>query len=211
MRTPEVLIIDDDAQFAQDLAAALTPDFSCRIASSGEEGLGWLEAGEPDAVVLDLIFESGRGGLETLDRIRATDAAIPVILVTGHPSPDTEAEALRRGALYYVRKSLGRTEILAKLRKCVEVGEAVRQRNQLRHECREAHGVFLSSSASMRQLGAELDLVARAASSTVLITGECGTGKSLIAKEIHRRSPRADKAFLRLNTATLRACYEITG
>lgn len=196
---PYVLIIDDDAEFAADLSAILSKDFVCRTAASGEEGLGAISGLPPDAVVLDLML-GGRNGLEVLGEIRRRNPHLQVIMATDHPSAETEAAALTSGALYYLRKSAGRAEIAAKLRKCLEVGESSRETERLRGE---VHQHFLASSPSMRRLDEQLSRVASAPSSTVLITGESGTGKSLIAREIHRRSSRAARPFHRVNMASL--------
>ncbi len=201
---PTILIIDDDTEFASDLAALLSPDFAIRSATSGEEGLGAIASDAPDAVVLDLMLEGGRNGLEILLSIKKLDPSLPVIMATDYPSPETEAEALRRGALYYVRKAAGRTEVISKLLKCDEVCQAIRERDRLRREVSAVHGLFLSSSSSvMGVLEATVDRIAAAPNTTVLITGESGTGKSLLAREIHARSPRQGQCFLRINMATL--------
>lgn len=202
MSGQRVLVIDDDPEFAFDLAAVLTPDYECRVASSGEEGLGAIAFDPPDAVILDLVIEGGRDGIEILEQIHNLDPGIPVIMVTNHPSPDTEAEALRRGAIYYLRKSAGRNEILSKLERCAEVGRTRRQRDRLLEEVRDIHGVLLSSSPAMREVSRLVDRAA-AVNSIVLLTGESGTGKDLVAREIHRRSPRASGPFLPVTLTAL--------
>lgn len=201
---PLVLIIDDDVEYASGLAAILSPNFACRIATGGEEGLGAIAADAPDAVILDLCLGDGRSGLEFLNDIHRSDPALPVIMVTNYPSAESEAETLRRGALYYLRKAAGRGEILSKLEKCAEVGGAQRQRNQLSQELKAVHRFFRTSSPVMRALHERCDRIAAAVNTTVLITGESGTGKSLLAREIHRRSPRSAGTFLHVNMATLR-------
>ncbi len=201
--TPTVLIIDDDPEFREDLAAALSPDFVCRFAATGEEGLGVISSDPPDAVVLDLVIEGGRSGLDILPAIRKLDSNLPIIMATGRPSAETEAEAIRRGALYYVHKAAGRAEIIAKLQKCTEVARTARERDQLRREMTAVHGVFLSASPRMEELDDAIDRIAAAPYTPVLITGESGTGKTLIAREIHRRSPRSEGPFLKVSMATL--------
>lgn len=196
---PHVLIIDDDPEFAADLMAILAGEFDCRTAASGEEGLGAIAGAPPDVVVLDLML-GGRNGLEILASIRRLHPHLQVVMATDHPSPETEAAALNAGALYYVRKSAGRAEVAAKLRKCLEVGRVSRQAQS---SPAEVHQHFLTSSPIMRRLDEEISRVAAAAGSTVLITGESGTGKSLIAREIHRRSARAGGPFQRVNVASL--------
>ena len=149
-------------------------------------------------------MDGGRYGLGILDELHRLDPAIPVIMATDHPSDETEAEALRRGALYYVRKAAGRSEVVSKLEKAIEVGGTARQRDGLNRELREAASIFLAGSPSMRRLEASIDRVAAAPSTTVLLTGESGTGKSLVAREIHRRSSRHAAPFLQVNMAAQR-------
>lgn len=204
MNLPEILIIDDDLEFASDLMAVLTPGFVCRAVASGEEGLGAIAWAVPDAVVLDLVLGGGRSGLDVLDEIHRIDPHLPVVMATDHPSPETEAEALRRGALYYLRKAAGRAEIVSKLEKCAEVGRIGRERDELRSEAGRSRPILLARSVPMRMLESTIDRIAAASNTTVLLTGECGTGKSLIAREIHRRSPRNVAPFLQVNVASIR-------
>ncbi len=208
MTLPSVLIVDDDAEFAADLMAVLAGRFEFRVAASGEEGLGSVAASPPDAVVLDLMLE-GRNGLETLDTLHRTDPNLPVLMVTNHHSGDIETAALNRGAMYYLPKTAGRAEILSKLEKCLAVSKLARENDQLKRaaSARErtrresaAHAHFLASSPALRRIDEEITRIA-ASQSTVLLTGDSGTGKSLLAEEIHRRSPRAGRPFLRVNMA----------
>jgi DNA-binding NtrC family response regulator len=196
---PSVLIIDDDPEFAADLSAILTKDFHCRTAQSGEEGLGAISGSPPDVVVLDLML-GGRNGLEILREVRLRHPHLQVIMATDHPSAETEAAAIEAGALYYLRKSAGHAEISAKLRRCLDVGRTSWEREALQGE---VHQHFLATSPMLRRLEERINRVAAAPTSTVLITGESGTGKSLIAREIHRRSPRSRGPFHRVNMAAL--------
>jgi DNA-binding NtrC family response regulator len=196
---PSVLIIDDDPEFAADLSAILAKDFHCRTAQSGEEGLGAISGSSPDVVVLDLML-GGRNGLEILGEIRLRHPHLQVVMATDHPSAETEAAALEAGALYYLRKSAGHAEVAAKLRRCLEVGQTSRERDVLQGE---VHQHFLATSPMLHRLEERINRVAAAPTSTVLITGESGTGKSLIAREIHRRSPRSRGPFHRVNMAAL--------
>jgi len=201
---PSILIIDDDPEFGADLGALLGSKYALRLAGSGEEALGAVIFDRPDAVILDLRMDGGRDGLAILDELRRLDPALPVIMATDHPSDETESEALRRGALYYVRKAAGRSEVVSKLEKALEVGGTARQRDGLKRELRESASVFLARSPSMRRLEASIDRVAAAPSTTVLLVGESGTGKSLVAREIHRRSARHAAPFLQVNLASQR-------
>lgn len=202
MSTATVLIIDDDTDYAQQVAAILSPDFQVRFASSGEEGIGAIEADPPDAVLLDLYLLGGRNGLEVLEQIRAVAPGLPVVMATDHPSEDTAAEALARGALYYLAKVAGRAEILAKLRICLDVAETSRRKQQLESELKEVHGIFLASSPAMTQLSGKLDRIAAAGGTTVLVLGESGSGKDQIAREIHLRSPRSKGPFVKMSTVS---------
>jgi len=202
---PRVLIIDDDPDFGPDLEALLAPDFICRCALSGEEGLGAVAADAPDAIVLDLMLEGGRNGLEILAALRGAHPAIPVIMATAHPSAETEAAALRGGALYYLHKAAGRSEVAAKLKRAVDVAATSRERDRLRRDLHAGAGAgtFLFSSPRLRALERQVDRFAAAGQAPVLITGETGTGKTLLAREIHRRSQRASEPFLQVNMGAI--------
>ncbi len=197
---PAVLIIDDEPDFAEDLAAILTPDFEVRHVRYGEEGIREIAVNPPHAVILDLIFEGKEDGISILTSIKQTDPDLPVIMVTQHHSAETEAKAVDRGALYYIRKSAGRNEIVAKLKSCFKI---VGRTRSLRKELRSERGAFLFLSPAMREIERKVRKVASVPNMTVLITGESGTGKSLLAKEIHHLSSGTSGPFVDVNSATI--------
>lgn len=215
--TPTILIIDDQPEYGADLEALLHPEFACHHASTGEEGLGVIAVDPPDAVVLDLMITGGRNGLEILAEVRKLQPHLPVIMVTQSPSRETETAAIDGGALYYLHKSAGRREVLAKLRRCCEVGDTARERDALRgeqqrlraerdllrQEASAALGTFLGGRSPVMRAFDEALTRAAKWDGTVLITGEIGTGKSLVARELHRRSARSDRPVLQVNMGTL--------
>src|SRR5262249_927491 len=140
-------------------------------------------------------------GLETLARIRQRDAALPVVMVSGHGTIQTAVEATRLGAFDFMEKPLERDRVLLVLRNAI-------QRRRLRSENRDLKLSFaerftmIGASPAMRAVQAAIALAAPSKAS-VLVTGESGTGKELVARAIHRNSPRASRPFVKVNCAAI--------
>ena len=198
-RLQQVLIVDDQVQFAKDFAALTAGECEVLAATSGEEGIQTFSAHDVDLVLLDLKLGRGIDGLETLRRLRQIDAEVPIIIVTGHSSLETALQAGRLGATQYCRKAPS----LKELRLLVEQHtKAMILRRAYENELQQRQPRFVGQSNAVRQLFNEITAVAPT-DSPVLITGESGTGKELIAREIHRRSPRALQPLLTINCSNL--------
>jgi len=195
----QLLLIDDDAQFAADFALLSQDIFIITHATSGEAGLRMLARKEPDAVLLDLRMGTGWDGLQTLRRIRDRHADLPVVMVTDHPGFDTAVEAIKLGALHYASKkpNVGtlRTVIQHEL-------EQVNLRRLYLEENGKRYGRLVGESAPMQQVFQQIARVANAPSN-VLIQGECGTGKELVAHEIHARGKRATQPFVAVDNGAI--------
>lgn len=177
------------------------PQSGCTVVTveNGEEALELLTRQEFDVVLLDLKMP-GLGGVETLRRLRSSGVTAEVVILTGHPDVDTAVEAMKLGAYDYLAKPFKLSEVEIVLRRAAEKKRLQAENVALRHivDRGDAPHVILGESSAMRSL---LELVRRVAASNapVLITGETGTGKGLIAKALHRASPRAGKPFLAIN------------
>jgi two-component system, NtrC family, response regulator AtoC len=193
--TATVLCVDDDPAVGKVLTALLgQAGLNALSARNGAEALELLERRAVDLVVSDLRMP-GVGGMDLLRTVVERWPDLPVVILTAHGSVPLAVEAMRAGAADFVLKPFDRDEVLFVLEKA------------LRAQARGAfsstpHGPTLGGSPGMRELDA---LIGRAAqgSATVLVRGETGTGKELVARAIHERSARAKQAFVKLNCAAL--------
>ena len=169
-----------------------------------------LERAEFDAVLLDLNYArdttSGREGLDLLQRIQALDATLPVVVMTAYGSVEGAVAAMHQGARDYVEKPWDNARLIATLRTQVELGRALRAGQRLEQELgllrREGFPEMIATSAAMRPV---LELMERIGPSeaNVLVTGEHGTGKELVARWLHAASPRATRPLVTVNVGGL--------
>jgi two-component system response regulator HydG len=198
------LIVDDVVDMAQTIANDLqAAGFSAEIAASGELALDRFAEDPADVVVTDVRMK-GMDGLDLLARLKKADATVPVVVMTAFGAIESAVEAMRRGAFHYITKpfELGALRALVE-RACRE--RALSSENALLRRTLRANlstRPLLGESLVMRQLRALIAKVADAPSS-VLISGETGTGKELVARAIHESGPRADRAFIAINCAAL--------
>ena len=207
-----ILIIEDELTLAKNIAIYLTRSgYEASVASTGEDGLAQLEAFRPEAVVLDYALP-GISGLDVLKRIKAFDAGIPVILMTGHGSERIAVEAMRAGACDYLIKPLVLSELKLRLEKLL--GREKREEELAYHRGKIAAGgsleQLIGNSAAMTTLKSAIRQLLAADSSltdselpAVLITGETGTGKELVARALHFQGPRRAAPFVELNCSTI--------
>jgi two-component system, NtrC family, response regulator AtoC len=195
-----ILFVDDDPNTRKVARANLPLDgFEVLVASSGEEALARLEESDPLAMVTDLKMPD-LDGIELMERVHARRPSLPVVLVTAHATVETAVAAMRKGALHYLTKPVRWDELALVLRHAVAHERARRDVERLRGELERATGFeeLVGDSAVMREVFRVVDQVA-GADATVLLRGETGTGKELVARAVHRRSPRCDRPFVAVN------------
>src|ERR1700751_3672139 len=206
-----VLVADDQADIRDALRLPLRREgYEMHSASSPSEVLAAIESREFDAVLMDLNYArdttSGQEGLDLLSRIQAADATLPVIVMTAWSSVEIAVEAMRRGARDFIQKPWENNRLLAVLRTQIDLRQALRQASRLEAENRllraESRPTMIAESATMRPV---LELIARIGPSdaNVLITGEHGTGKEVVAQSLHALSSRAGKAMVTVNAGGL--------
>jgi DNA-binding NtrC family response regulator len=202
--TRSLLLIDDDVAFRHVMAGELTRlNYEVSAAGSGEEGLKRIAATEPDIVLLDLQMP-GMNGLDTLKAIRESNPGIEVIMLTGHGSIDTAIESIRAGAFDYVVKPCPLDELEVRIARAIE-RQALRRRTSILERGLtppDLGSSFVGDSPEFRHLLHLIDRVAPTDSS-VLVTGETGTGKEMVSKLIHTRSLRRSRPFVVVECAAL--------
>ena len=208
---PRVLIADDQPDVLEALRLLLKGEgYHTETVRSPASIVTTIEAHEFDAVLMDLNYTrdttSGREGLDVLPQIQAIDSTLPVIVMTAWGSVETAVEAMRRGARDFIEKPWDNTRLLATLRTQVELGQVLRRTQVLESENRmlRKQGLpeIIAGSPSMQPI---LRLMERVGPSdaNVLITGEHGTGKELVARWLHAVSARASKPFVAVNMGGL--------
>jgi DNA-binding NtrC family response regulator len=200
-----ILVVDDEKNIRRTLRMVLDgAGFSTLEAGSAEEGLEQLAANEIDLVILDVRLPK-MSGIEALAKIRAEPETrnLPVLMVSGHASVAEAVQAVQLGATDFFEKPLDRDRVLVTVRNALQTWQLQRELEQLRANVEHRYEM-IGESPVMSALFAQLEKVAPT-NGRVLISGESGTGKELIARAIHRLSPRADKPFIKVNCAAIPA------
>src|SRR5215813_3302375 len=201
MPKSRILVIDDEAAIRDSLKMTLEYEgYEFLGAATGQEGLALLEREGPDLVLLDVKMP-GMDGLEVLDRIRALNDALPVVVVSGHGTISTAVEATKKGAFDFIEKPFASDRVLVSLRNALDQ-RRLRDENRSLKKAVEVRHQMIGESPALRTVTAA---IARAAptNATVLIQGESGVGKELVARTIHRNSHRSRERFVQVNCAAI--------
>jgi DNA-binding NtrC family response regulator len=201
---PTILIVEDEAKMRRLLELNLGEDgFSTLSSGDAESGLKLLRENSVDLVVTDLKLP-GMNGLEFLQTIKRQNAAIPVVVMTAFGSVETAVEAMKAGASDYVLKPFSLNEMRMVIHKELDVHKLREENRSLREALgkRYAHPNVVARSAKMQEVLATVDRVAPT-NSTVLLGGESGVGKDLIARAIHEKSRRAAGPFIKINSTAI--------
>ncbi len=200
-----VLLIDDDPHFmAEQVRQAFPPPaYTVGVARSGAEGLACVRADSPDVVLLDVRLPD-RSGLDVYEEIRGLDARLPVIFVTVAKAADTAIEAMKRGAFDYIYKPIDFIHLQATVLDAVDVGRRMRTPVVLQPAQPDpmGQGVLFGSCPAMLDVYKAIGRVAHQ-DVAVLVTGETGTGKELVARAIYQHSARSAAPLLAMNCAAI--------
>src|SRR3954468_19731929 len=201
MPKSRILVIDDEAAIRDSLRMMLEYEgYEFIGAATGQEGLALAEREAPDLVLLDVKMP-GMDGIEVLERLRNMNESLPVVVVSGHGTISTAVEATKKGAFDFIEKPFASERVLVSLRNALD-HRLLRDENRTLKRAVEVRHQMIGDSPSLRQVMAS---VGRAAptNATVLIQGESGVGKELVARSIHRNSLRSRERFVQVNCAAI--------
>jgi len=198
---PSVLVVDDEPSILQSLKGLLTDEgFAVLTASNGYEALKVMEAETPDIVLLD-IWMPGIDGIETLKEIKQNHPQVPVIIITGHGTIETAVNATKIGAFDFIEKPLSIDKVIVEIHKALDFMRLEEENRYLRKKALKESSIDGDSPAVVHL---KKQIIAAAPSdSWILITGENGTGKEMVARMIHTLSNRAEEQFIDINCAAI--------
>ena len=196
-----VLFIDDEMEFLIALKGYFDRDYEVQTAESGAKGMALLAQTQFDAVVTDMSMPGGMDGLDVICEIRKTDPILPVIIMTGVGTIKNAVEAIQQGAFQYITKPFGSEDLEITLRRAIEYGQLHRRlERQAGRTCRDNY--VLGASRRIQEIMQTIDKVSES-DAPILLLGETGTGKSMIAKYIHETSNRKDQPLFTIDCASL--------
>ena len=204
-RSGAILVADDEEIMREILETLLTrAGYDVRLASSGAEGLELARSLPFDAAIVDIMMP-GLDGIATLDELKRIDDDLAVVIITAYGSIESAISAMKAGAFDYIAKPFKNEEVLVVVRNAMERRRLIHENRNLRQDIQERYHKFaniIGKSPKMRQV---FDLIIQAAPSrsTILIQGEGGTGKELVARAIHANSSRAERSFVTVNSGNL--------
>lgn len=199
---PLILIIDDDKEFINDFILLLENDYQCISSTNGSDGLLKSAKKNPDIILLDLMFEGGENGIDILRKIKNFDSHIPVLMITDYASIDTAIEAIKIGATDYISKTPNLKELKLIIEKSLKERIEKFRNETLREEINDKFKEIIGSSKAASELKERIEIYSKN-ENTVLIMGESGVGKELVARKIHELSDRGAKPFIAVNCAAL--------
>lgn len=199
----EILIVDDEADIRELVGGILEDEgYVVRFAGDSDGALDAFRARRPDLVVLDVWLQGSRlDGLEILQVITGLDPSIPVVLISGHGTIETAVSALKRGAYDFIEKPFKTERLLLIVQRALEAAR-LRQENSALRARAVAGDELVGESAAILQLRAAIERVAPM-NSRVMISGPAGSGKEVIARQLHARSQRGQGPFVVISAATI--------
>src|SRR5271157_5264134 len=199
-----ILVVDDEADIREGLELLLTSEgYAAELAENGAEGLRRMSERPYDLVLLDLMMPD-LSGMEVIERVRQRDRDTPIFMITAYGSVEAAVEALKLGANDYFSKPWDNEKLIIEIDRMIARRRLEYENTHLRRALKQRYS-FPNIIGKSERMVRMLDLVSQVASSrsTILITGETGTGKELVAKAIHANSPRSDHVFVAVNSGSL--------
>mgnify|MGYP006276297079 CR=1 FL=1 len=200
---PQVLAIDDEQSILESLREILEyENYQVDTALEGETGIEYFKNNHYDVVFLDIKMPK-MDGLEVLDRLMQLSSDIPVIMISGHGTIDTAVDSIKKGAFDFIEKPLDLNRLLVTLKNALEKKDLVKETKQLKKKVSGTYDI-VGESEAIKQVKEMIGKVAPTDAS-VLITGENGTGKELVARWLHEKSGRVQQPFIEVNCAAIPA------
>ncbi|MBO7593446.1 MAG: sigma-54-dependent Fis family transcriptional regulator [Salinivirgaceae bacterium] len=197
-----IIVIDDEKAIRNTLKEILEYEkHRVSLAANGLEGLELLKKESFDALLLDIKME-GMDGMEVLEQVVKEWPDLPVIMISGHGTVDTAVKAIKMGAFDFIEKPLDLNRLLITLRNAMDKGKLVTETKTLRKKVAGKNRELIGESAPLKLIKAMIEKVAPT-DARVLITGQNGTGKEVVARMIHSLSNRAEAAFVEVNCAAI--------
>jgi len=199
-----ILIVDDEKNYPPILGAVMEDEgYEPLLANSAEEALNILMHSDVDLVLTDMKMPS-MDGIELLEKVKEKDPELPVIMMTAHGTVEKAVEAMQKGAYSYIMKPFDNDSLIVFVNKAITMYRDIKENRRLRQTVKSQYsfGNIVGKSKKMQDV---FDIVRKIApaSATVLIEGESGTGKDLVAKSIHFNGPRRDYPFIAVNCSAL--------
>jgi two-component system nitrogen regulation response regulator NtrX len=198
---PSILIVDDEPSILRSLTGLLADEgFEVMTAANGYEALKTIEKESPDLVLLD-IWMPGIDGIETLKEIKKDNPYVQVVMITGHGTIETAVKATKLGAFDFIEKPLSIDKVIVSINNALNFRRLEEENRYLRKKTLEKHSIT-GDSPPIAQLRQQI-AIAAPTDSWVLITGENGTGKELVARTLHQLSHRAEQPLVDVNCAAI--------
>ncbi len=198
---PKILVIDDQRSIRNTLKDILEYEgHEVELAEDGPQGLEKFNVHKIDVVLCDIKMPD-MDGIEVLEKIMEISSDVPVIMISGHGNIDTAVEAIKKGAYDFIEKPLDLNRLLVTIRNGLDKKDLVAETKVLRRKVSKTYDM-IGDSAAMQHVKDMIDKVA-ATDARVLITGQNGTGKELVARWLHEKSHRADQPFIEVNCAAI--------
>lgn len=197
----QILVVDDEKNIRESITGILQDEgFQVATANDGQQALDAVNEDKPDLILLD-IWMPGLDGIETLKQLRQRHDDIQVIMMSGHATIETAVTATKLGAYDFIEKPLSLEKLLVCIHNALTVRQLVEENKSLKAKISKNYEI-IGTSEPIQDLKQQISIAAPT-SGWVLITGENGTGKELVARSIHRQSKRSDKPFVEVNCAAI--------
>ena len=201
---PKIFVLDDNLDMAETVGLMLArAGYQCTVSSQSTKAIDIIAECQPDLIITDLRMP-GVSGMEILEHVKNADPALPVIILTGYATVDAAVEGMKKGAADFLSKPFHSDELVLKVKKALTHAKVLDENRYLRDEIQSASLTpqIVGNSEAMKKILEALERL-READCRVLLTGESGTGKEVIARAIHRMSPRRKEKFFAVNCVAL--------